>query len=214
MNTQELIGWLKRLVSLDLSVFDDVRTDPNATVPAVIILAAAMFLSGLGGWLWWSLRGYGRSSDILVHSALIGSAAAIALWALVWVGLVYVLLTQIFRARAYVEQLVRVMGLGSAPIALMGLMFIPDISLAVGIAALGLTFGLTCVAISTVTSAPPGQVLAANLAGFLVWAGILTLLSHSDGSTLQPHAPGVFLFNTIDSITGDILKHLAAPPAA
>lgn len=199
MNTQEVIGWLKRLASLDLGVFDDVKTNPAATIPGVLIVAVATLLSGLGGWLWWSLRDYGRSGDILVHSALIGSAIAIGLWALVWVGVVYVMLTQMFRARAYVEQLVRVMGLGSAPIALMGLMFIPGVSMAMGIAALALTFGVTCVAISTVTSAQPGQVLAANLAGFLVWAGILTLLAQSDGST-NPHAPGIFLYNTAESL--------------
>jgi hypothetical protein len=206
VNTQEVIGWLKRLASLDISVFDEVKTNPAATIPGVLIAAVSILLSGLGGYLWWRLRDYGRGSDILVHSALIGSALAIALW-FVWVGVVYLMLTQIFRGRAYLEQLVRVMGLGSAPIALMGLMFIPGVSMAIGIAALALTFGVTCVAISTVSTAEPGQVLAANLAGFLVWAGILTLLAQSDGST-NPHAPGIFLYNTAESI----LHQFTAPP--
>jgi len=183
-------------------VFDEVRTNPAATIPCALIAAVSILIGGIGGWLWWSLRGFPESGAILVHSAIIGSAIAVALWGLAWLGLVYVMLTQVFRARAYVEQLLRVMGLGMAPMALMGLMFIPGISLAIGVAALAFTFALMCVAVSTASNAEPGQVLMANLVGFVVWAGVLTLLANS-GSELQPHAPGVFLFNVFSDAYGD-----------
>jgi hypothetical protein len=183
-------------------VFDEVRTNPAATIPCALIAAGAMLIGGLGGWLWWTVRDFPESGQILVHSAIIGSAIAVALWG-GWLGLVYVMLTQVFRARAYVEQLLRVMGLGMAPMALMGLMFIPGISLAIGMAALAMTFALTCVAISSASTAEPGQVLMANLVGFLVWAGVLTLLANSGGSQLQPHSPGVFLFNVFNDAFGD-----------
>jgi hypothetical protein len=129
----------------------------------------------------------------------------VVLWCLVWLGIVYVMLTQVFRERAYIEQLLRVMGLAASPLALMGLMFVPGLSFAVGVASLGATFALTTIAIKTVTTADQAQVLVSNLVGFFVWASALTLLASSNASSVQPHAPGIFLYNTTTSITADIL---------
>ncbi|HEY4684703.1 MAG TPA: hypothetical protein VII57_01520 [Dehalococcoidia bacterium] len=205
MDTREVVAWLRRLVYLDTTVFEDVRSIPTATIPSVVIVTAATFIAGLGGWLWWLVEDFGESSDVFIHSAIIGSLIAVVLWGL-WLALVYVMITQVFRERAYVEQLMRVMGLAAAPLALMGLMFIPGLSLAIGVASLALTFGLTSMAISSVTTANQGQVLAANLVGFFVWALVLTLLASASLSTVQPHAPGVFLFNAASGITADVLE--------
>jgi hypothetical protein len=206
VDMQEVVAWLRRLANLDTRVFDEIRTNPTATVPGVLIATVAIFLSGLGGWLWWVLQDYGRSQDILVNSALIGSLLAVALWAIGWLGVVYFMLTQIFRERAYVEQLLRVMGLAAAPLGFMLFMFIPGFSLAIGLASLALTFGLTNIAITSVTTAAPGRILIANLAGFFVWSAALTLLASASVSSVEPHAPGIFLYNAITSITGDLLN--------
>jgi len=206
LNMQEVISWLRRLINLDMRVFDEVRSNPTATIPGVVIVAAATFLAGIGGWLWWIVRGFGGSGDILIHSAIIGSIIAVVLWGLVWLGIVYVMLTQVFRERAYVEQLLRVMGLGASPLALMALMFIPGLSFGIGVTSLALTFGLTAIAIKSVTTADNAQVLVANALGFFVWAGVLTLLASSSLSSVQPHAPGIFLYNTTTSIAGDVVN--------
>ena len=206
MDVQQVLAWLKRLIYLDTRVFEEVRSNPTATLPSFLIATIAMFIAGLGGWLWWMLQDFGSDSDILVHSALIGSALAVFFW-VVWLVVVYFLLTQVFRQRAYLEQLLRVMGLATAPIALMGLMFIPFASFAIGLAALVLVFGLSCVAISTVCTANPAQILVANLAGFFVWAVALTVLASGTGADHQPHAPGIFLYqawvDAIADISGD-----------
>ena len=170
------------------------------------LLLFAIFLSGLGGWLWWLVQDYGRSQDILVNSALIGSLLAVVLWVIGWLGVVYFMLTQIFRERAYVEQLLRVMGLAAAPLGFMLFMFIPGLSLAIGLASLALAFGLTDIAINSVTTANPARVLVANLTGFFVWCAALTLLASASVSSVEPHAPGIFLYNAITSITGDLLN--------
>jgi hypothetical protein len=201
LDLQQMLLWLQRLASLDTRVFDEVRSSPSATLPGVIVAAGATLLAGIGGWLWWMISDFPQSSDILVHSAILGSVIAVVLWGVLWVGLVYVMLTQVFRERAYLEQLLRVMGLALTPLALMLFMFIPAIELAVGMAALVMAFGMTNIALQTVTTANPGRVLASNAVGFFGWAAVLTLLAASDGSTLNPHAPGVFLFNTTHSIT-------------
>ena len=207
---QEVIAWLRRLiVDLDTRVFDEVRTNPTATIPGFLVASLAIFIAGLGGWLWWVVQDFGQSGDILVNSALIGSLLAIVLWVL-WLLVVYVTLTTIFRERAYVEQLLRVMGLAASPLALMGFMFIPYVSLAIGLASLALTFGLTNIAIRSVTTADPARVLIANLLGFSLWAAALTLLSHVSATSVDPHAPGVFLFNSVTSIAHDIIQNSVA----
>ncbi|HEX5141256.1 MAG TPA: hypothetical protein VFX19_09950 [Dehalococcoidia bacterium] len=201
MDLQQVVAWLKRLGNLDMRVFDEIRTNPTATIPGATIAFISILLAGFGGWLWWLLKDYPDQSDILVNSALIGSVLGFVLWG-VWLMIVYVILTQVFRERAYVEQLLRVMGLAAAPIALMGFMFIPGISFAIGIAALGLAVGLTNFAIKSVTTADQAQVLVANLLGFFVWCAGLTLLA----SAVEPHAPGIFLFESISRSATDILK--------
>jgi hypothetical protein len=211
LDLQQVAAWLKRLAYLDTRVFEDVRSNPTATLPGFLVVSVAMLLSGLGGWLWWVLQDFGSDSDILVHSALIGSVLAIVLWG-VWLGIVYILLTQTFRQRAYLEQLLRVMGLATAPLALMGLMFIPYVSFAIGLAALALVFGLTCVAISTVTTANPAQILVANFVGFFVWALALTALSSGSGSDWKPHAPGIFLYHAMVDQIADLADELDTIP--
>ena len=206
VDMQEVIAWLRRLANLDTRVFDEIRTNPTATIPGLLVATVAIFLSGLGGWLWWVVQDYGRSQDILVNSALIGSLLAVVLWVIGWLGVVYFMLTQIFRERAYVEQLLRVMGLASAPLGFMLFMFVPGLSLAVGLASLALAFGLTNIAINSVTTADPARVLVANLTGFFVWCAALTLLASASVSTVEPHAPGIFLYNAITSIAGDLLN--------
>jgi hypothetical protein len=209
LDLQTVVSWLKRLANLDMGVFDEVRTDPGATVPGVLVAGTAMLVAGIGGWLWWVVKDYPAQDDsplpamdVLIHSGLIGSVLATVLWGFIWLLIVYVMLTQVFRERAYVEQLLRVMGLATTPMALMGLMLVPGLSLAIGVTALALTVALNNVAIKSVTTADNAQVLAANLFGFFVWSAALTLLA----SAVEPHAPGVFLFNSISRVADDILS--------
>lgn len=205
MDVQQVVAWLKRLIYLDTRVFEEVRTNPTATIPSFLIMSLAMLFAGIGGWLWWMLQDFGSDSDIFVHSALIGAVAAIVLWG-AWLAVVYFLLSQVFRQRVYLEQLLRVMGLATAPMALMGLMCIPVVSFAIGVAAIALVFGVSCVAISYVCSANPAQILVANLAGFLVWAVALTLLASGSGAgDRNPHAPGIFLYQAmVDAIADNV----------
>jgi hypothetical protein len=205
-DVQEILAWLRRLANLDTRVFDEVRTNPTATLPGALVAAVSILIAGLGGWLWWVVNDYPESADILINSAFIGSLLAFVLWGLAWLGVVYFMLTQVFRERAYVEQLMRVMGLAASPLALMGLMFIPGLSLAIGLASLGLTVGLNNIAIRSVTTADPARVLVANSLGFFVWCAALTLLASASATTVEPHAPGIFLYNAVTSIAGDIFS--------
>lgn len=207
MDFEMLLRWLRRLASLDTRVFDEVANNPRATLAGSLVVVASMFLAGLGGYIWWLIQPFGDDGDILVDSFIIGSIVATVLWHLVWLGGVIFIMKQLFRERVYMEQLLRVMGLASAPMALMLFMFIPGISMAVGLTALVMTFGLTGIALQRVTTADPARVLVANAAGFLVWASLLTLFAGSGGSgDLSPYAPGIFLYETTNNYAADFYE--------
>ena len=188
---------LQRLLRLDTTVFEDVREDASATVPAICVVIGATLLAGFGGWFWWLLQPFGDNTRVLLQSVIMGTLFSVALW-IVWMLVAWVMLTQLFREGADWQQLLRTMGMASVPLALSFAMFIPGIGYGVGLVSLILLFGLTNIAIQAVTPADPARVLVANAAGFAVWAIVLGLLVTS--STYL--APGIFLLNSpVEALT-------------
>jgi len=190
---------LLRLFRLDTSVFEEVRRDPMATIPAVFVVAVSTVLAGVGGWLWWVVQDFGDNGKVFVHSVILGSVFSVALW-IVWLLVAWVILTQVFREEADWQQMLRTMGMAAAPLALSAALFIPGIDVGVGLASVALFFGLTTIAIQAVTPANPARVLVANLGGFAVWAIVLGLLVTSDSFL----APGIFLFDAPSEALSDI----------
>ena len=198
-----LVDRLRRLLLLDTSVFDEVRHDPAATLPAVFVVTASTALAGLGGWLWWLTQDFPDSGQVLFESVVLGSVFSVALW-IVWLFVAYVILTQIFREDADWQQMLRTMGMAAAPLSLSLAMFIPGISFGVGLASVALFFGLTTIAIQSTTAAGPAHVLIANLAGFAIWAIVLGLLVTSESYL----APGIFLIDSASERLADIVSLL------
>ena len=198
-----LVDRLRRLLLLDTSVFDEVRHDPAATLPAVFVVTVSTALAGLGGWLWWLTQDFPDSGQVLFESVVLGSVFSVALW-IVWLLVAYVILTQIFREDADWQQMLRTMGMAAAPLSLSLAMFIPGISFGVGLASVALFFGLTTIAIQSTTAAGPAHVLIANLAGFAIWAIVLGLLVTSESYL----APGIFLIDSASERLADIVSLL------
>ncbi len=194
---------LQRLLRLDTSVFEEVRLDPSATVPAVFVAVVSTLLAGIGGWVWWLVQDYGDGGKVFVQSVILGTIFSIALW-IVWLLVAWVVLTQLFRDEADWQQMLRTMGMAAVPLALSIALFIPGINFGVGLASVALFFGLTTIAIQSVTEASAARVLVANLAGFAVWAIVLGLLVSSDSYL----APGIFLFDA----PADYASNLADRP--
>jgi hypothetical protein len=188
MDFEVIVSRIMRLVRLDTTVFDEVRMDPTATASSFVVAAAAAFAAGFGGWLWWIQEAEFDGGKVFVQSVVLGSLFAILLW-IVWLFVAYVLLTQVFRERADLQQLIRTMGMAAAPLGLSLLLLIPGINFGIGLASIALFFGLSNIAIQSVTTAEPAKVLTANAAGFAVWAIVLTLLV--DDRTYL--APGIFI---------------------
>ena len=190
MDFEVIVGRLLRLARLDTTVFDEVRMDPAATASSFVVAAAAAFAAGLGGWLWWIQKFDFDGGRVFLQSVILGSLFAIGLW-VVWLFVVYVLLTQVFRERADLQQLIRTMGLAAAPLGLSLLLLIPGINYGLALTSIALFFGLTTIAIQSVTTAEPAKVLLANAAGFAVWAVVLALLVDAGSRTYL--APGIFV---------------------
>jgi hypothetical protein len=188
MDFEVVVSRLLRLARLDTSVFDEVRMDPAATASSFFVVAAATFAAGIGGWLAWVEKFDADEGEVFVESAILGSLFSIGLW-IVWLFVAYVLLTQVFRERADLQQLIRTMGLAAAPLGLSLLLLIPGINYGIGLTSIALFFGLTTIAIQSTTTAEPAKVLTANAAGFAVWAIVLTLMV-DPGTYL---APGIFV---------------------
>lgn len=191
MDVNSLIQRLRRLAMLDATVFDEVKGDANSTIPAIVVVVVSILLSGIGGWLFYIMQDYSyKSGEFFLKSAILGGILAIVVWAIGWLGVTYVMLTQIFRARADVNELLRVMGFATAPLALTVGMLIPGLDYGIGLAALGLTFGATQLAVQSATDAPAGKALVANAAGFAVWVIVVQLFV----GVTNTYAPGVFIF--------------------
>ncbi len=188
MDPQQVLDKIIRLLKLDTRVFDEVKGDATQTIPAVVTAVVATLIYAVGGWLWWILKDYGSGGELFVKSVVLGSLFAVGLW-FVWVFVVYALLTSVFKATSDVQSLIRTMGYAAAPLALGVVMLIPALSFGLGIAALVVMFAATNYAIQATTNAAPDKVLLANLAGFAIWAVVLSLLVSGD----DPFGPGVFI---------------------
>lgn len=183
---------LRRFASVDLDVLDEVRRDREALVPSLAVAAGAVLLFGLGGWLWWWRSDFPDAGQILWQSVLLGSLFALGLW-LAWLLVVVAVLQRVARTVVPVEELVRTAGFAVAPLGLGFFMVVPGISFAVGLIAVGALVVAMQAAIEAATTADRGSAVVANLAGFAVWAGVLSLLATGD----DPLAPGIFLADAL-----------------
>jgi len=211
---QALWQRLLRVARLDATAFLEVRDDPAATAPALIVVAVASILSGVGGWLLY-LEGIDRvesaisqfiprnlpaglqsaiprpsSAPFFIHSVIVGSIAEIALW-LLWVAITAGMLQQIWHRPVEFLALVRTMGLAFFPVALSLLLFIEPLASAIGLISLAAAVLLSGVAVEAATEAEPAEILFSNLVGFAVFAIVLGLL----GRNGDFYAPGLFAFS-------------------
>jgi hypothetical protein len=192
MDTTAMMQRVRRLVMLDTTVFDEVKSDAASTLPAVIIAVVSTLLFGLGGWLWYQFQDYNyKGGQFFLYSAILGTIVSlILLGAAIFVT--YVMLTQVFRARADLNELVRVVGFATAPLAIGILIFIPGFDLGIGVLAIAGFFGASYIAVQSATDAPSGKALVATAAGFAVWALVLSLIVQGDA--WKTVAPNIFVF--------------------
>jgi len=198
---QNVGNWLVRLARLDLTVFDDVKDEATATLPALAVVVVASLLAGLGSWLWWIFEidfpagADEKNFEAFWKTFILGGIFMMALWVL-WVYISAMILSRVYRASADMNQMIRTMGLAFAPMAISFLVVIGVLAVPFGAFAVAATLLLTNVAIQAATDAEPQQVIVSNLAGFAVFAIALGILANVgqiyDTGGL---APGIFFFD-------------------
>lgn len=194
-NLQSVGGWVGRLMRLDLSVFDEVRSDPSATAGAVIVVAIASVFAGVGSWLWAAQTDGVAGGEVLVKSLVLGSMLQTAVWFL-WVYVVYQVLVRAYGVRADFYELIRTMGFAFAPVGLSILIAITAFAVPFGVASLALAVLLSGAAIQSASSAHPQQALTANITGFTVFAVVMGILANiAEVNTVGGLAPGLFFFS-------------------
>ena len=192
---QNVPSWLLRLARLDLSVFDDVKDDVSATVPTVVVAVVASFLSGLGSWLWWNFQDFPKGGEVFVKSFIVGSILQVGVWFL-WVYVAAMILSRGLGVAADLNRIIRTMGLAFAPMAIAVLMLISFLTVPFGVIAVGATVLLSYVAIQAATDAQPGQVMLANIIGFVIFAIVLGILANvAEGDIGAGLAPGLFFIS-------------------
>ncbi len=82
-----LIERWQRILTFDEQVLPEILRDNSATLQGVLTVTVAMFVSGLGGFIWWLIEGYPSKSEFFFESVLLGSLIATGLF-FVWAGMI------------------------------------------------------------------------------------------------------------------------------
>jgi hypothetical protein len=192
---QSVSGWLGRLARLDLTVFEEVRSDPSATPGAIAVVFVASVFAGIGSFAWAVQTEGVDDSEVFVKSLVIGSILQTLVW-FIWVYLVFQVLARAYGARTDFYELIRSMGFAFAPVAMSVLIAITAFAVPFGVAALAGATLFSHFAIQSSSSAEPRQVLIANFVGFLSFAVVMGVLANiAEINTVGGLAPGLFFFS-------------------
>lgn len=199
-NLQSVGGWLARLIRLDVTIFDEVRSEPSATPSAIVIVFGASVMAGIGSWLW-AVQWVGvEATQVFIKSLVAGSVLQTLAW-FIWVYVVFQVLALAYGARVNFYELIRTMGFAFAPITASILIAVPNFTMPFGVISIAAAVLLTHFAIQSSSSAEPRQILVANFAGFAVFAVVMGVLanigevSSTGGVKIGGLAPGLFFFD-------------------
>lgn len=194
-NLQTVGGWLGRLLRLDFSVFDEIRSEPTATTGAVIVVLGASILAGVGSWLWAVETRAIPGGEVFIKSLLLGSIIQTFVWFL-WVYLVYQVLVRGYGARTDFAELTRTMGFAFAPVALSVLIAIDVFAVPFGVIAFVMAVLFTNVAIERASDAEVREATMANISGFATFAIVMGVFANIlEVSNVGGLAPGIFFFS-------------------
>jgi len=192
------MGLLGRIVRLDYTVFDELRSDRSATPAALFIVLAAGVIAGLGTFLWALQHDDFTGVDVmevLLKAVVIGSIVQTAVW-FAWVYITYMLAARVFGSVVHFGELTRVMGFAFAPVALGVLIAIAPLAVPFGLLAFGITLMLTTAAVERVAEIEPRQAMLSTLGGFTVFLIFMGAFANvMEVATFGGLAPGILFFS-------------------
>ncbi len=191
MPTQQIIDRIRRALTLDQAVFEEIRDDVAFTPFVVGLAAAAVLLAGLGSWLFGQTVLNFTPDGWFVDTLILGSVFTILLF-MAGIGVTYVVITQVYREAMAPDAFVRIAALGYLPFALGLLVLIPEIGFGFGILSIAAMFFYTVFGLRAAYPAiEPLHIVVAVLLGFAVWGMILPLIGEPPNNNF---ATGVFVF--------------------
>ncbi len=194
-DVQSVGAWVGRLLRLDLTVFDEIRSDPSATRAAIAIVFAASVMAGKGSWIRTVQTDGVAETEAFWKSLVIRVILQTLAW-FIWVYLVFQILARAYGARTDFYELIRTMGFAFAPVGISILVAITAFAVPFGVVALAATALLSHFAIESSSNAEPRQALIANFVGFLSFAVIMGVLANiAEINTVGGLAPGLFFFS-------------------
>jgi len=188
--------WLIRLVRLDVGVLREAGQATAASGPLLAVVAGASLASGLGPWLWWLNKELPSSGEAFFKAVVVGGLLQVVVWA-GWVYVAYVLATTVLGGSGELMAVFRAMALAFTPMALALLMFIEPLAVGFGVA----TLALSQAALQATTDLESGRALVANLAGFALFALVMSVLGSVREIKEWPFTlgggivPGIFFFS-------------------
>lgn len=191
MDPNVVLERIMRLARFDTTVFDDVRDDPNETIPAAVVAVISAFLAGLGAMLYWEVVTDFSPDGTAVNNLILGSILLVAMYA-VGVLVTYVVLAQGFRIQAELQPLIRTAGYAAIPFALSVLMLIPVLYPVFALVPLMLVFVFLLHATMSATGAPTREATLAVTAGFAVMVLVLGLIAQQSDIQDAPIGAGQF----------------------
>ena len=177
MTTDLILSRLRRMIMLDTTVFPEVRDDRSFTPVAAGLAAAAVFMAGLGAFLYGQTVLSFTPDNWFLETAIMGSIFTIILLA-ASIALTYVVLAEIFKVSITLDGLGRVLALCYTVYALSFFVFLPEIGFTFGVLSIAAMFYY---AVSGVRAAAPetsaGAAVLSVGAGFVLWISVMALIS-------------------------------------
>lgn len=190
MTADQVIARIRRALLLDVTAFEETRDDATFTIVSLLAAGLAVLLGSIGAWLWASTVLESTPDGWFVDTVILGTIFLLILW-LIGVGVMYLILAQLYGEQLAPDALLRVATLGHLPFGISLLVFLPEIGFGFAMLAIAAAFFYTNFGIRAAYSEiDPLRVMLAVVAGFAVWLFILPILT----GTSDGFAPGPFVY--------------------
>jgi hypothetical protein len=187
-------GWVGRVLRFEFAAFDEIREEPSATMPAVLIVLAGSAIAGIGSWVWAMQADGVDTFDVMTRSLLVGSMVQTAVWFL-WVYLVHQILTRGYGHALGIPELIRTMGLAFSPIVFSLFIAVTVLAIPFGMVSLGMVFLFSNIAIQQTSGADLRETTMANVTGFVAFAVVMGMFANvAEVGSVGGVAPGVLFF--------------------
>ncbi len=171
----EIVNRMIRAAKLDVSFYEMVEKDPNATNQALLVVIIASICSGIGSAIAGTMIG---GIGAVISGLIIGAITAL-IGLLIWSFLTYIIGTRIFKGpetKATYGELIRCIGFSYSPNVLAILLFIPLIGPVITFIAMIWSLVAMVIAVRQALDFSTGRAIATCIVGFIVMVLITTII--------------------------------------